>query len=335
MTDEEIKNTLFLLGNNKAPRPDAFGAYFFEKAWDVVGKDVIMAFKDLFLEGKLLREVNCTSIAFIPKCDNASLCKDYRPISCCNIIYKCITKIIANRIKSALPLFIDPTQAAFVGDRRIGDNILLCQELVHNYNRATAKEKRCALKVDLMKAYDSVNWELLLQVLTNFGFPSVLVNWISKCITTPRFSVVINEELVGFFGSSRGLRQGDPLSPYLFVIAMEVLSRLLNRVAANPNFSFHWRCKKMGLTHLCFADDLMLFCKAEGTSLSLLKNALITFESWSGLSANPDKSNIFLSSVSNNEKMGLLSLIGFAEGSFPIKYLGVPLITSKLTFGDC
>ncbi|XP_031285378.1 uncharacterized protein LOC116144061 [Pistacia vera] len=143
--DEEIKNTLFCLGDNKAPGPDGFSAYFFKKAWDVVGKDVTMAIKDFFKEGFL------------------------------------------GRIKSALPLFIDPAQAAFVGDRRIGDNILLCQQLVHNYNRASAKEKWCALKVDLMKAYDSVNWEFLLQVLKNFGFLSVLVNWISKCITTPRF----------------------------------------------------------------------------------------------------------------------------------------------------
>lgn len=335
VSDEEIKATLFSFGNDKAPGPDGFGAFFFKQAWEIIGDDVIQAIKSFFLGGHLLREVNVTSIALIPKCSNPSTCGDFRPISCCNVIYKCITKILANRIKSSLHSFINPSQAAFVGGRKIGDNILLCQELVHTYSRSSTKGKRCTLKVDLMKAYDTLNWNFLLIVMQALGYPPTLINWIKECITTPRFSLIMNGELVGFFSSTRGLRQGDPISPYLFVIAMEVLSRLLSRMATHPDFKFHWRCSKMNLTHLCFADDLMIFCHGDIHSLNLVKNVLCKFEEWSGLKANPLKSNIFLGGVSTEERKELVDVLNFQEGTLPIKYLGVPLISAKLSYGDC
>ncbi|KAL5861832.1 hypothetical protein ACOSQ4_003128 [Xanthoceras sorbifolium] len=126
-----------------------------------------------------------------------------------------------------LPDIVIPFQSAFIAGRRISDNILLSQELLKNYHR-DGGHPRCALKVDIMKAYDSVRWDFLVAILQILGFPEQMIAWISECISTPHFSISINGELNGFFASGRGLRQGDPMSPYLFVLAMEVFSGLMN-----------------------------------------------------------------------------------------------------------
>lgn len=129
-----------------------------------------------------------------------------RPISCCNTIYKCIAKILANRIKLILPDLVGKQETAFVKGRRIGDNVLLAQELLRNYHRNKGSP-RCALKVDLMKAYDTVRWDFLFAVLRTLGFPARVVHWIEECVSTAKFSISINGELNGYFPGQRGLRQ--------------------------------------------------------------------------------------------------------------------------------
>ena len=205
--------------------------------------------------------MNATSLALIPKISNPNHVKDFQPILCCNTIYKCISNIIANRIKMVLPSVVSPNQSAFVEGRRISDNIFLCQELMRNYHRGNGSP-RCALKVDLMKAYDTVRWDFMIEVLRTFGLPERMLGWIEECMTTTMFSVSINGELNGFFAGGRGLRQGDPLSPYLFVLAMEVFSGLLRKMTIERDFNYHWRCSKNSITHLCFEYGLMIFAKA-------------------------------------------------------------------------
>ena len=334
VSDEEIRAVMFSLKDNKAPGPDGFNSGFFKKAWSVVGDDVLFAIKSFFSSGKLLKQVNATTIALIPKVSNPSQVKDFRPISCCNTIYKCIAKLIADRVKIVLPSVISPNQSAFVAGWRISDNILLCHELVRNYHR-NGGVPRCALKVDLMKAYDTVRWDFMIEVLRMIGFPEKMVVWIRECMTTTMFSVSINGELNGFFPGGRGLRQGDPLSPYLFVLAMEVLSGLLHKMALERNFKFHWRCSKNHLTHLCFADDLMILCKGEEASVSMIRDCLQQFMGLSGLVPNPAKSHMFSCGISMACKLRLLSILGFQEGVLPMRYLGVPLISTKLRASDC
>ncbi|XP_022859016.1 uncharacterized protein LOC111379814 [Olea europaea var. sylvestris] len=159
---------------------------------------------------------------------------------------------------------------------------------------------RCALKIDLMKAYDFVRWDFLFAVLRVIGFPERVVRWIIECVTTTRFSIFINGELHGFFAGGRGLR-----------------------------------CEKEKITHLCFADDLMVFCRAEVGSVSLIGECLNRFKALSGLIPNPDKSNLFASGVSLYLKDQLLDVLGYKEGVLPVRYLGVPLISTKLRALDC
>ncbi|XP_071688900.1 uncharacterized protein [Rutidosis leptorrhynchoides] len=169
ISDDEIKGALFDIDDNKASRPDGYSALFFKKAWSVVGQDICDAIKEFFTNGKMLKEINATLIALIPKIDTPNKVSDFRPIACCNVIYKCISKILTNRIKNGLNKLVNVSQSAFIPSRYIIDNILVAQEVLKGYNRSKGI-KRCALKIDLQKAYDTVNWDFFQDILVKFGF---------------------------------------------------------------------------------------------------------------------------------------------------------------------
>ena len=204
-----------------------------------MGEEVTQVVLHFFTTGRLLKELNHTSLTLVPKVPNPSSFNDFRPIACCNLLYKCISGIMAARLKAVLPSLIDSAQSAFIPGRNMSNNIFIAQEVLRNYHRSDTRS-RCAIKVDLHKAFDTVKWSFLLELLIKMGFPSRFIDWVRTCISTPRYSLNINGELVGFFGASRGLRQGDPLSPYLFAIIMDALSMLIHqnieeaRLAGNP-----------------------------------------------------------------------------------------------------
>ncbi|KAL0294635.1 UNVERIFIED_CONTAM: hypothetical protein Scaly_3118300 [Sesamum calycinum] len=286
VTAAEVKEAFFDIEVESAPGPDGFGSAFYRAAWPVVGQSMLEAVVNM-----------------------PTYVSDYRPIACCNVLYKAITKIIVKRIQRVLPLLINYSQNAFVPGRSISDNILLAQELLAGYNQTRLPE-RCTIKVDIQKAYDS-------------------------CVSTASFSVSLNGAIHGFFKGGRGLRQGDPMSPYLFVLVMEVGSALIrHRVQQAVQFQYHWKCKELGLINLCFADDVLLFCKADIPSIKLLTETLSEFATFSGLKVNPSKSQIIFSRAVQ-QRQQILDCVGFHEGSLPIKYLGIPLTSSRLTLADC
>lgn len=153
------------------------------------------------------------------------------------MVYKGISKILASRLEDVLPRFIDEAQSAFVGGRSMVENIHLAQELIKNYNRKRISP-RCFIKVDLRKAYDSVHWSFLENVMIGLGFPHTFIGWVMECVTTASYSVKINGDVHGLFRGRRGLRQGDPVSPYLFVLCIEYFSRMLRRDTRGLAFSY-------------------------------------------------------------------------------------------------
>lgn len=335
VTEEEIKAVIFAMGDDKASGPDGFSAKFFKAAWPLIGDDVCRAVKEFFTSGKLLKEINATIIALIPKVAQPRNVSEFRPISLCNVLYKCISKILANRIKSCLHVIVDDNQNAFIPGRRISDNILLTQELFRDYHRQEGLP-RCAFKVDIRKAYDSVNWDFLFSALRLFGFPDRMVGWIQECVSTPCYSIIVNGETHGFFKAQKGLRQGDPLSPYLFTLVMQVLTIMLKkRISEDRSFKFHAKCENLGISHLCFADDLFLFSHGDPWSVQILKDSLDEFGAASGLWPNEEKSNVFYCQVSNENKMLINNIMRFEVGCLPVNYLGVPLVTTRLWHADC
>ncbi|CAH9135062.1 unnamed protein product [Cuscuta epithymum] len=262
VTDLEIRQALFDIGNEKAPGPDGYSSTFFKTNWDIVGEDMCEAVKEIFVSGTLLRQVNHTVVALIPKTKHSPTVSDFRPISCTNVTYKIITKILASRLGPCLSSIINPAQGAFVDGRLMYDNIFLAQELVRGYARKRASP-RCMIKIDLRKACDTVSWGFLDRVLRQIGLPDMFVNWIMECVSTSSFSISINGVLHGWFEGKRGLRQGDPMSPMLFVICLEYLSRMLDIKTSVLTFCHHPLCFKVKISHLAYADDLMLFSKGE------------------------------------------------------------------------
>ncbi|XP_039022529.1 uncharacterized protein LOC120155005 [Hibiscus syriacus] len=236
--DEEIKEAFFSQGNDKAPRPDGFTPFFFKTTWSVVGDDVLKAVKYFFQNSWVLPAFNSTIIALVPKITNPRKIKDYRPISCCSMVYKAITKILVQRLKNLLPDLITLNQTAFVKGRNIIDNTLLAQDLVKGYGRNSISP-RCAIKIDLQKAFDSLDWDFLSSILNAIGLPPIFISWIQACYYGARYSISFNGSLIGYFKGKRGLRQGDPLSLILFVLAMNILSKLLNLAAIKSLFGYH------------------------------------------------------------------------------------------------
>jgi hypothetical protein len=243
------------------------------------------------------------------------------------VIYKCITKILANRLQLYLGSLVSSNQSTFIKGRSISENILLAHELVRNYHISKGSS-RCAIKADLRKAYDSVDWNFILMCLLAVGYPPKFVNWIKESITNSRFTIALNGSLVGYFQRGKGLRQGDPISPYLFVISMEGSTRLLKRrVLEFRNFNFHPQCKQLQITHLIFANDLLLFSLANLPSIRLIKSVLEEFKDISSLALNPNKSEVFFAVVPDDVKEQILSCLQFKEGNLPVRYLGMPLIS--------
>lgn len=211
----------------------------------------------------MLREMNHTFIVLIPKSEKASTVNQFRPISLCNVIYKAISKILANRLKEVLPKIISPWQAGFVPGRTIQENSIVAQELVHSMKHKKGKKGLVAIKVDMEKAYDKMEWCFLEKVMRCFGFNDKWINWVMQCISTVSFSILINGGPMGFFNPMRGLRQGDPLSPFLFILGAEVLSRLIQK--AEESGAIHGIKAARGcqaISHLQFVDDLLIFSQA-------------------------------------------------------------------------
>lgn len=165
-----------------------------------------MLSRNFLKKGALLKEWNNTIISLIPKTATPSKVTDYRPISCCNVLYKCISKILSDRLKDSLVDIINENQSAFVPGRQISDNILLSQELMKNYH-IDRGISRCAFKVDIQKAYDTVDWGFLSLILKSFGFHEKFVKWIMICVTHVHYTINVNGELHGFFEGRRGLRK--------------------------------------------------------------------------------------------------------------------------------
>ncbi|XP_021728380.1 uncharacterized protein LOC110695460 [Chenopodium quinoa] len=171
--------------------------------------------------------------------------------------------------------------------------------------------------------------------MQELGFPQGFISWICICLTSFYYSILINGFLAPPFEAKKGLRHGDPMSPFLFSIGMEYLSRCLYELRLTPDFNFTPRCDKLSLTHMMFVDDLLMFSRVDSVSVKLLFQAFSKFFEASALSTNLDKSEVYFGGVPIEVHTELRELLGVSQGSTPFSYLGVPFSSKKLTIAQC
>lgn len=228
--ESEVKNAIFSPGANKAPRPDGYSGIFFQKSWHIIGQDVTKMVRDFLFKGTLLDRINETHITLVPKFPNPDEIAHHRPISCCNFLMKNITRVMALRMKSLINKIIATNQSAFVEGRQIQDNLLFVHEAFHTLRRKSKKlEPYMAIKLDMSKAFDKVRWSFLEKILLKFGFSVTWVNLVLKTLRMISYRIKINGSLGEEIVPKGGVRQGDPVSPFLFIIMAEALSTLLTK----------------------------------------------------------------------------------------------------------
>ena len=262
--EKEIRKALSSMQPEKAPGQDGMSPLFFQRFWNTIKGDVIPAILSFFNTGHMLRSINHTIISLIPKMLNPTCLKNFRPISLCSVIYKIISKILANRLKPILDICISNTQSTFIPDRQILDNVIIAHEYMHYLkNKRQGLDGYMAIKLDMAKANDRVEWHFLQAAMQKMGLCSQWINWITRCMQTVTYSFNCNEETKGFITPGRGIRQGDPLSPYLFLICSEGFSSLLRRAEGRKELQ-GLKISRQGpiISHLFFADDSLVFCKA-------------------------------------------------------------------------
>jgi hypothetical protein len=262
----------------KAPGPDGFPAGFYQYSWDIVGASVCDFVKNVWRSPSDIAMVNQTDICLIPKVDQPELISQFRPISLCNTIYKIVSKVIVTRLKIVIPKLVSPFQTGFVPGRNIHENIIVAKEMVHTMHRSKGRKGYFAIKVDLSKAYDKLSWEFVWRVLVEIKLPDKLINIIMHSITSVETNVKWHGARADYFRPQRGIRQGDPLSPYLFVLCMDKLSHLISHAVEDGR----WKTLRAGrngpqVSHLMFADDLLLFGEATDRQMRCLMEILNTF----------------------------------------------------------
>jgi hypothetical protein len=257
---------------------------------------------------------------------------DFRPISLCNVLYKLISKVLANRLKLVLPEIISCTQSAFIPGRLITDNILAAFETLHSMQtRMWSKTGYMGFKLDMSKAYDRVEWPFLEAIMRRMGFTEQWITLIMVCVRSVSYSILINGGPVGNIKPSRGIRQGDPISPYLFLICAEALSALLQQ-AERKGIITGVPSSPRGprLSHLFFADDSIIFCKANSVEWRRIMKILGIYEKGSGQKLNLQKTSLFFSrNTSHERKQEILSLSGLMETHRIDTYLGLPSFVGK------
>ncbi|XP_074320775.1 uncharacterized protein LOC141657433 [Silene latifolia] len=243
VTYEEIKETVFSIPNDKSPGPDGYTSSFFNDAWEVIGQEVSAAITEFFQTGQLLTQINATNVTLILKCERPTSVKHFRPIACCNMLYK------------------------------------------------------------------------------GMNFHGHFIQMFMVCIKTTSFTLSLNGSNFGYFKGQTGLRQGDPITPLIYTMYMEYLTRIIKFATEMWPFQYHPLCKSLKLTHLMFADDLLMFCKGNAASIMLLMWAFSSFSRASGHSMNNSKSEIFFNGMVEELKQDIKQVTGFSEGCWASMFI--------------
>ena len=226
-SEEEVREAVWQCGGKKSPGPDGFNFNFIKNCWDIMKSDIMEVMHFFHAPGSFPKGCNASFIALVPKVKDPSSLEQFRPISLVGAIYKIITKVLSGRLKKVLPMIIDECQSAFLSNRGLMDSVVMANEVLEGIRRNC--RSRVCFEVDFEKAYDSVRWSFLYDMLGRMGFHDKWIQWIKGCLVLSFVSVLVNGSPTEEFRPTRGLRQGDPLAPFLFLVVAEGLSGLVRQ----------------------------------------------------------------------------------------------------------
>lgn len=334
-THREIDEDVRSCNAQKAPGPDGYSFSFIKEAWETIKYDVYKIVEEFFSTSRLPKGSKAAFFALIAKCDNPEGFKDFRPISMVGCIYKIIAKLLSTRLQRVMDCLIGPHQSSFIAGRQILDGALIAGELIDTCRKK--KIKATILKLDFHKAFDSVAWSFLEWIMIQMGFPRLWISWILSCVSSAAASILINGSPTKPFKLHRGLRQGDPLSPFLFNLIVETLSLVIQK-ATNQGLWEGVEISRGGskITHLQYADDTVIFCPPVIDHLLNIKKMLILFQLASGLQVNFHKSSLHGIHTEDSWLRSAARALLCKVGGFPFSYLGLPLggCSSRLSTWD-
>jgi hypothetical protein len=321
------------MDRNTAPSLDHFPIEFYQHCWGFIKNDLVALFHDLYNVKLDIGRFNYGIITLHPKTKEANNIKQYKPICLLNVIYKVFTKTLMLRLEKVMGRIINKSQSGFLKIRNIMDGIMALHEILHDTR--IKKKDGLVLKLDFEKAYDKLNWDFLFECLKQRGFCAKWCEWIKLVMSSRTVSVKINNTSGSYFKSGRGVRQGDPLFPFLFNIAADTLDKMISLAQRNkliqglvPDYI------ENGVTILQYADDTILCIQDNREQASHLKLLLDWYESMSGLKINFSKSGVIMVSQDDAKNLEFSNMFNCAIGKWPIKYLGVPVAGSKLHVAD-
>jgi hypothetical protein len=316
-TQDEIKDTINSMPSDKAPGPDGFTGAFFKACWDIIKEDVTAAVNSLYsLNSQGFEFLNSANIILLPKKMDALRVADFRPISLIHSVAKIFAKLLANRLAPLLDSLVSKCQSAFIKRRNIHDNFLYVQNIVRTMQKM--KLPMLFLKLDIHKAFDTVSWSYLLEVLQALGFGPRWREWVSIFFRTTSSRALLNGQQGPAFSHRRGVRQGDPLSPMLFILAMDPLQRLLDMatqqgvLSALPLPTTRWRTSM-------YADDAAIFTNPIKDDLDSITMILQEFGNVSGLHINLQKSSVHPIQCQNIILDHVLASFAGTRESFPCR----------------
>ncbi|KAJ0797670.1 putative RNA-directed DNA polymerase [Helianthus annuus] len=321
-SQEEIKDAAFGCGSDKAPGPDGFNFRFIKKFWSYFVQDFCAIFQYFFHNARINRGAGSSFITLIPKVKDPISLGDYRPINLIGTVSKILSKVLANRLKTVIDKVINENQTGFIAGRYILDGPLIVSEVI-----AWAKQsgkKFFMFKIDFAKAYDNVNWGFLIMVMRQMRFPEEWCSWIYGVLSSARSSILVNGSPTFEFSCGKGMRQGDPISPFLFIIVMEALSGLVKKACDDGIFT-GIKLPNGGPTvsHLLYADDAMIMGEWSDANFKTLKRILRIFYLCSGLKINISKSTLYGIGVNVEDTKLKADELGCGVGELPFKYLGI------------
>ncbi|PKU70999.1 Putative ribonuclease H protein [Dendrobium catenatum] len=332
ITEADVQAAVFSLGNNRAPGMDGITSSFLKFYWTIIKNDVCCAVLDFFSNSLMCPSWKDTIVILLPKNNNANCPAHFRPISLCQTFYKVVAKILVNRLKPVLMNVISEEQGAFVPGRSISNHGLIAQEVMCKFQHSTKCSGLMALKIDMQQAYDCMAWDTLHRVMSDMGFSMNFIRWITECVTNPRFAFVLNGNRSHWINAASGFRQGCPLSPYLFILCSELLSKAFRQRGDHLGVQIVPNGERV--SHLLYADDIVAFAEASVGNAKRIQGIFKDYCAWTGQVINQGKSAVLFNKRCPRWRCRRIArLLGFGMVT-SLEYLGLPLVMRRLVASD-